>query len=559
MTEKSTNFMRSISRVALGRSDVLLASFGINVLTLALPLVILQIYDRIIPNKAQDTFVIMIIGLIAVVLIDFLLRVVRSKITTWSSARFEHATGGRAIDRLLSSKMEQFEADAPGTHLDRLAAIEALRDFHSGQSLITLSDLPFVVLFLLLVAIIGGSLVLAPLVIGTAALLFAIILAKKLDHAVLRRTELDNDRYNFVFQILNGVHSVKGLGLEAQMCRQYESIHSNIARAVQDLTFYSSIAQSVGSMFGSLTMVVVAILGSVLVLQGDLSNGALVASMLLAGRAIQPLLRMIGIWVQTRNLRLAEQRLGALMAMEQETTPDAEVDETPDISGWVKFEGVTVHRPNQPYPVLDDITLEIQPGETIALVGDTGSGRGVLLDLLCGLATPTEGRIQFDDVDGKNINFHKLREKIAYVRQFAVLYQGTLIDNLTGFRGRQRLATALGIAEKLGLDRMIASLPAGLQTRVGDAASETLPGSVQQMIALTRALAARPRVLLFDEANSAFDMETDQRLRALLKEMRGRITIVMITGRPSLIKIADRVITIDNGRVTGEQKGIHHG
>ena len=549
MEEKNLSFFRSLSRVALGRYDVLLASLAINLLTLALPLVILQAYDRIIPNQAGDTFAIMMLALIGVVLLDGLLRGIRSSITTWSGARFEHATSRRAVARMLSTQLESFEAIPPGTHADRLGAIDQLRDFHAGHSLITLADLPFVFLFLGLIAIIGGWLVLAPLAIVLVALVFSVLIAVRLDRAIERRTELDNSRYNFIFQVLNGIHSVKGLGLEAQMCRQYESIHAPLAKAVHEVAYLSAAAQSVGTMFGGLTMMAVATAGGLMVVEGRLSNGALVASMMLAGRAVQPLLRMIGVWVQSRNLKLAEENLDRLMALPQEYRPSKGEDKTPRLAGWIKLEGVTVHRGRPDVPILDSVDLEVFPGETVALIGETGGGRTTLLDLVAGLARVDEGRLTLDGVEPAAIDFRALRKQIAYVRQFAVLFRGTVQDNLTRFRDREYLSPALDVAHRMGLDEVIARLPAGLQTRVGDTASEALAGSVQQVIALVRALADRPRVLLFDEANSAFDMAADQKLKLLLSEIKGRTTVLMATGRPSLIALADRVYRVADGRL----------
>ncbi|MEO5338577.1 MAG: ABC transporter transmembrane domain-containing protein [Magnetospirillum sp. WYHS-4] len=549
MAESRPNFFRSLSRVALGRIDVLLSSFAINLLSLALPLVILQVYDRIIPNQATDTFSLLMAALLLSVVLDAVLRSIRSRITTWSGARFEHATSRRAVERLLGARIENFEAVPPGTHVDRLAAIDALRDFHSGQSLIALADLPFVVLFLALIGLIGGSLVLAPLAVALVALGYAATVAWRLDRAVERRTELDNARYNFVFQSLNGVHSVKALGLEAQMCRQYESIHAPLARAVYDVAYLSAAAQSVGSMFGGLTMMAVAAAGGLMVVGGHLSNGALVAAMLLAGRAVQPLLKMIGVWTQSRTLKLAEQRLDDLLTLPQEEAPARQDDQTPVLAGWIRLEDVTVHRGRPDFPVLSHANLEIFPGEMVALVGETGGGRATVLDLIAGLARPDEGRLVLDGVDAARIDFRELRKQIAYVRQFAVLFRGSLQDNLTRFRGREYLASALDVANRMGLDETIARLPAGLQTRVGDMASEALAGSVQQVVALVRALADRPRLLLFDEANSAFDMAADSRLRGLLLEMRGRTTVIMVTGRPSLISLADRIFRVEDGNI----------
>jgi len=545
---RARRFTRPLFRVTLGRTDVLLASLAINLLTLALPLVILQAYDRIIPNNSRETFLILCLGLVVVICLDGVLRALRSRIITWAAARFEHAVSTRAVRALLDAEIMSFETSPAGTHMDRIAAVETLRDFHSGQGLINIAELPFAAIFLLLIYLIGGHLVLAPLIVVGIAGIFTIGLGMQLDQAVRRRNELDDRRHNFVFQVLNGIHTVKGLGMEAQMCRHYQSLHAPLAGAVRDISYLSSAGQSVGSVLGSLAMISVAGTGATMVVEDHISSGSLVACMLLAGRAVQPLIRMISFWVQSRNLTMAQERLDHLNAMEKERAGDG-FTKLPRFIAHIRLEGVTVHRGNPNTPVLDGVDLEIAAGEIVAVTGKSGGGKSAFLELLAGFLRPTEGQILFDGVDAATIDFRELRKQIAYVRQSAVLFQGTLLDNMTLFSGPDQLSPALAVGHELGLDETIAKMPRGMMTRVGDTASEGLAGSVQQVIALVRALARKPRMMLFDEANSALDFETDRKLQDLIEDHRGRMTMVMVTDRPSMIAQADRVLSINQGRV----------
>jgi ATP-binding cassette, subfamily C, bacterial LapB len=296
---KPKSFLRSLWRAAIGRYDVLLASLIINLLVLALPLVILQVYDRILSGESTDTFAFLIVGLCVVILIDGILRWIRSRIVSWSGARFEHATMCRAVDRLLGSRIEEFEQWPAGTHLDRLAAIESLREFHSGQGLVILSELPFVFLFLGLIALISTPVVMAPLVVIVIAGLIAWIIGDRLELAYRQRTELDDKRYNFVFQVLSSIHTVKGLGLENQMVRQYQSHLAPLTYAVKKAAYYASLGQSLGTTLGNAAMISVAAVGSLYVIDGSITGGSLLACTLLAGRAVQPIIRMIGTWVQS--------------------------------------------------------------------------------------------------------------------------------------------------------------------------------------------------------------------------------------------------------------------
>lgn len=542
-------FLRSYSRAAFSRLDVLFASFGINILSLALPLIILQVYDRIVPEDAMDTFTVLMIGIGVVAILDYLLRAVRNHITAWSAARFEHAIGNRAVGRLIGAEIDEFEKSPASAHLDRMAAIEPLRDFHSGQGLIAVSDLPFVAIFLGLIWLIGGDLVFAPLAIAGAAAVFAIVLGNRLDVAIRERAELDDHRYNFIFQVLNGIHSVKGLGMEAQFLRRYESAMGPLARSVEQVAFLSSLGQSMTVTLSNLAMVATGAFGSLLVVDGTISGGSLIACVLLAGRAVQPLMRMISLWVQSRNLKLAEESLDELMTMPQERDRFDVQKTVPQHIREIELKNVTVNRNNPDFPVLSDLDLHIPEGSFVAVQGPVGGGKAAFLDLLAGYIHPDRGTLSYDGINAAAIDFEALRHSIGYGKQDAVLYRGTIQDNLTLFGDRSHLAQALHYSRRLGLDEDIALMPKGLSTQIGDTASDVLPGSVQQLIALVRILARSPQLLLLDEANSAFDLDSDRLFRGLLQDLKGDITIVMITSRPSLINLADIVVEFSKGRI----------
>lgn len=549
LKKRNASFLRSLSRVAVGRMDILIASLCLNLLTLALPLVILQVYDKIIPNEAVSTFSLMVAGLCFVVVLDFVLRSIRSYITNWESARFEHAISRRAVDQLLNADIQAFELTPPGTHMDRVSAIEQLRDFHSGQGLVAVSDLPFVAVFLALIYLIAGDMVFAPLAVVGVAIVFAIVLGLRLEQVVRKRSALDDQRYNFVFQVLNGVHTIKGLGLEAQMVRRYEALLRPLADAVQKEAFLSSSGRALGPVFSMIAMFSVAAFGSQKVIAGDLTSGSLVACTLLAGRAVQPLIRMIGVWVQSQNLKLAEERLDELLTLPQEGDAQSAKSGDHELEGSFTLDHVTVHRGRPEWPLLNDVNLQIFAGEIVAVTGPLGGGKSAFLELFAGFVRPDAGTMLIDGIDSREMDFAKLRRQMGYVGQKGVLYRGSILDNMTKFKGRSHLPQALEIAQKLGLDHDLAQMPNGMRTVVGDTASESLAGSVQQMISLVRVFADDPRVVMLDEANSALDMDADGRLRELIEDQRGKTTVIMVTSRPSLIRIADKVLKVDRGEV----------
>ena len=527
--------------------SVLLASLSINLLSLALPVVILQVYDRILPNSATETLLFLMVGLVVVLMLDGILRVVRSHITGWTAARFEHLAGCAAVDRLLSTDITAFERDAPGIHLDRISAIDALRDFHAGQAKLLIVDLPFVLLFLGLIWIIAGPLVLVPVVLLAVLAVTAILVGLALKQSLHERADLDDRRYNFIIEALSGIHTVKVMAMEALLQRRYERLQESGAATTYRSTFLSNVATAIGSLFSNLTMVSVAAVGATYVMATELSIGGLAACTLLAGRAVQPLLRALGLWTQFQNIQVASQRVDTLFSLEPEAR--AADDDAGKLSGAVELQDVSFAYGADEPTLFDKINLKIKPGEIIGVCGGTGSGKTSLLMLMMNALRPTEGRVLFDGIEVSHYKPDTLRRQVAYLAQNAVLFQGTILENITMFRGSEATEAGLAAAQLLGLDKQIHRLPAGFETRVGDGAQDELPTGLKQGIVMARALAGNPCLILFDEANSALDSRSDSVLKGALQSLKGGPSMVLVSHRPSMLKLADRVFEIDNGKL----------
>lgn len=540
--------MRSVSRIAFGRGDVLLATILINLFSLALPLVILQTFDRVIPNAATETFVYLLIGLGVVVILDGGLRMARSYITAWDAARFEHAVGCRTIKRMLGSQILDFEREPTGTQIARVNAIETLRDLYAGQGMLAFIDLPFVLMFLALIGIVGGWLVLVPAGIILVVACIAAVIGARLRAALDSRQSVDDRRYSFVIEVLGSMPLIKGLALESLIMRRYERLLSSSSEAVHKVILKSGLAQAHGAIFSNLTMISVAGTGALLVLDGRLTLGTLAACMLLSGRSVQPVLRAISVWVQFQNVRVAESRLREVLTLAGEHKGRPE--HTPRVTGAVDVSDMGFIYPKTGAPLFRNLDFEMRAGETVALVGDNGSGKSSFLWLLMGLLQPTAGVIRHGGVSLADCDPAEVRRQIAYLPQRSTLYRGTVRDNLTMFADEDRLDAAMEYAHALELDTVLARLPDGLDTQLGSSSNDILPAGVRQRIAIVRALATRPRLILFDEANSAFDFRTDDKLRALLETMRGSTTMLLVSHRPSLIRIADRVCEISDCQIT---------
>ncbi len=533
-----------VVRATANRRDIFIASAAINLLSMAMPVVILQVYDRVIPNGSGHTLLIFVFGLGGVLLLDAALGIGRSYITGWSAARVQHMLGTMTISRLLGADLEGVEGVAPGIQLQRIRAVEIVKNFYSGQAILIAIDFPFVILFLMLIALIAGSLVLVPIAILGATAIAAMLMGRTLRTALADRSANDERRHNFIIEVLTKIQTVKALGLEALLVRRYERLQGGSAEMTYWVTYLSSRARSIGGLFSQLTMVTVAAYGSTMVMSGTISVGSLAACTFLAGRAAQPMLRAFGAWTQFQGVRVAREQIELTLALPQEKTADAQP--IGEISGRVTLSDLSFGYGDDPQEILRSIDLEVGPGETVGITGANGCGKSTLIYLMTGLLRPSSGQVLLDDREPSRFDPQSVRSQICFIPQIGALFNGTILENLTMFRGDDYAEEALFQADRLGLNDIIALLPAGYETIVGDGANDGLPGGVKQRITIARALALNPdpTLILFDEANSNLDRESDEKLKEVLSTYCGRAAMVLISHRPSFLKLADRVYAL---------------
>ncbi len=526
----------------LARKDVLYASLVINLLSLALPMLTLQIYDRIIPNQAMETMISLIIGLIIAVILDAFLKTTRAWLAAWTGARYEHHAGCKALDRVLASNLEEMEDVPAGVHVDRLTSVEPVRDFYASQASLAIVDLPFVIIFLALMTVIAGWLVLVPILLILVGGYVALGIGKRLKTVLAERLVWDDRRFNFLIEALAGVHTVKSMSMEPLIERRYERLMQSSVETGFHVTYLSGIAQSVGSSLSLLGMVAVVGVGSLMVMDQSLSIGGLAACILLSGRSIQPVLKALSLWTRFQEVTVAEEKLSDIDSVPLEGN-DGELDE--EIESVELIDAGFSFGKNLP-PVLKDISFSIRPGEIVGISGGNGSGKSTFLHMLMGRLPPTQGSYVINGHDGGDFSLDCKADQIAYLPQRPVLLKGTVLDNLTMFQP-ENFDTAMKLAAQLGLDEVFAHLPEGYDTKVGDTAASVLPAGVAQRIAIARALVVNPKLILFDEANAMLDGRSDPLVRDTLESFAKDAAIVIITYRPSLLSLAHRRYILKEG------------
>ena len=443
-----------------GRLGLLIGTITINLLALTLPLVILQTYDRIIPNRSTDSLFLLIAGVCLALLLDAVLRVARADLVGRAGARFVHFMKCAAVGRIVGGRMQDVDRDEPGAHLERLTALDTLRDYHTGQVMIAMVDLPFAFIFLALITYIAGWLVLVPLVLFGIFITLAMVLGFQLRTKIEERSQGEDRRHGFIVEVLSGIHTVKSLGMEALMNRRYERLLGSNSLVSYDMLRLSARAQELGAVISQITIIAVAVAGSFIVMAGDLTVGGLVACTLLAGRALQPLLKGLNFWTQLQNVKVATQQAARVFALRSEADGATGALEG-RLQGKLDVEGLSFSYDRDSGMIVRDLDLHLNPGEVVGITGENGCGKSTLLALLGGMLTPTEGRILYDGRDSREFTPSSLRRQVAYVPQTAVLFDGTILENLTGFRTGKVADRAAQMAADIGLDRRVALLSAG--------------------------------------------------------------------------------------------------
>lgn len=539
--------VRSLLNALSCRSDTLAASALINLLSLGLPIAILRIYDRIIPNKAFDTFAFLIIGLAIVILLDALVSYIRAYITNWGAARLQHVLGTQVLERTTGAGLATSYRISPGMQIQRHRAVDLVKSFYAGQAVLALADLPFVVLFIGLIAIIAGPLFIVPvaMLLVAAALVFG--MGRRLRATLIERTHSDDRRYNFLTEVLSRIKTVKALGIETLLVRRYERLQASSAEQTFRASYEAAMARSLGGTMSQLTMIATTAAGSLSVIEGGLSVGALSAAVFLAGRVSQPMLRAFGLWMQFQAAQLARAQIDETLRQPMEARPD--LPQIGPLEGRIELRDVGFHVDAGKKAILAGVDLTIAPGETIGITGPTGSGKSTLLHLISGLYSPTQGEVLLDGHRPQDHAPASVRRQICMVPQNALLFNGTILENMTMFRDGEIIDHALHLSERMGVARAIARTPDGYQTKVGDGSNDALPGGIRQQISIIRALAPHnePRIILFDDANATLDSASDRLLLDMLRDYQGRATIVIVSHRPSFLKLADRNYVIKDG------------
>ncbi len=525
-------------------TGIIAASLASSVLTLGLPISVLQVYDRVLPNQSMSTLGVLIMTLIFVVIMDTALKIFRSQLLSWTAAKYEYQLGCALTSSLLNARLDLLERDGTGTQSRRLAAIDSLKSFYCGSAATAAFDLPLVIISMSLVTLIGGWLVLVPLVLTALFLFIGWVIGNRLHGVLADRHVNDDRRQNFLVELFSGIASVKALALEEQMRRRYERLLDTAGPLVFRAAELNATIRSMSDAFGQLMVMVVAAFAAWFVIRGDMSLGEMAACTLLCGRTLQPTLQTLGLWSQYQSARIAQTQLAAGLSLRTQASGSMQ----PELKGGFELRAIDYLHPKTQAVMFKGLDLQVAPGEIVGIRGRDGSGKSSLVHILTGMVRPDGGEVLYDGIPLLDLDLASVRLQVGVVSERTPRFNGTLMDNLTLFQGEDAAVDEAEILRILGIDEAVAKLALGYSTQIQAGATD-VSESLTQRIGIARALLSRPKVLILDEANNGLDQEGDRHLATLLEHLKGRISILLITQRPSLLNAADRKLELHEGKL----------
>ena len=540
------NFLNSQERSEL-LLGIALSSLFINLLSLAFPIMILQLYDRVVPNQSMSTLNMLVLFVLCAVLGEIIFRIARAYLTSWSAARYEHKMSVDAYQHLLMARLSQFKKEGVGVYLDRLSSLCGMKDFYGGQALTLLLDFPFVILYLGLIAYIANFLVLIPILTLGMFGLFGYYVGVCMQNELTEKKLVDERRFSFILEILSGIYTVKSMAIESFMLRRYERLQNSSANQGRVISSLSSVSGVLSGIFMQVNIILVVSVGSIYVIAGDMTIGSLAACTLLANRSLNPINNIMMFWKRMQSILVAEKGLEKIYEMQREDAIGKvrinNLKGTLDLTNVdFKYEGTEKY-------FFKDLNLSIPTGKTIAIMGDASCGKTTLMELIMGLYEPTKGEIKIGDQNIQSCDKSELRKAIAYLPQKSYLFKGTILDNLTLFREGDYLHKAIETIKTVGLEHIIYSLPDGYETEVGKGVSDSLPAGVKQGILIAQNLIDEPSIFIFDQSNINNDKEDDKRICKFLNKIKGSYTIILVSNKAEILKIADECYQIKNKKL----------
>ncbi|NWL79031.1 type I secretion system permease/ATPase [Pseudomonas taiwanensis] len=531
-------------------TDAVAASLLINLIGLGAPLFVMNVYDRVVPNQAVATLWVLAVGIGGAYVFDLLLKTMRGLCLDLAGKKTDLIISATLFERIVGMAMKYRPARV-GSFAQNIHEFQTLRDFLASLTLTSVIDLPFTLLILLVIGLLGGHLVWVPILAFPLAMGISWLLQKPLVATMDRTMALAAERQSSLIETLAGLDAVKVNNAESDRQYLWEQTIGTLGRLELRVKMLSSLAMNLTLMIQQLAGVVMIVAGVYLIMAGDLSMGGLIACYMLNGRALGPLTQLSGLLTRYQQARLTMKSVDQMMDLPQERQESEQPLVRSKLQGSLELRQINFTYPHQQTLALSEVNLVIRPGEKIGIIGRSGSGKSSLAKLIVGLYQADSGSLLVDGTDIRQLDVSELRHNVGYVPQDIQLFSGTLRDNLMSGARYVEDELVLQAAELSGVHEFARMHPQGYELQVGER-GQNLSGGQRQNVALARALLLDPPILLLDEPTSSMDNPGEERLKERLSAVIANKTLLLVTHRASMLSLVDRLLIIDRGRVIAD-------
>lgn len=526
--------------------------FFINLFAIASSLFVMVVYDKVIGNGSISMLWGLGIGMLFVLTTSFLLSRIRAKMMAFIGAKIDLAVGSGILQRLLHLPSYYIENTTVGAQVSRVKDFDSVREFFTGQLFSTLFDLPYVLLYMVVILCLGGPIVLVPVLLVIAYLILFYVLIPMARRRVDTASEMTSKRQRFLVESFDNIQQIKSTGAEREWGSRYRDISADSSLA----NYRSGLFNSILSAFADASVVVgvssILVWGVNRVLEEEMTVGALIACMILIWKVLGPIRTVFTALPRLEQTKAGIDQINNLMRLQPETDPSERIAPLTEIKGNINIEELSFRYSNESDSALRGVSLQIKEKQLIAITGNNGSGKSTLFKMLLAMYPMQSGTILLEGTDMRQFDLLELRHSIAYVPQTTDLFYGTIEQNI-------RLANPVATAEQVekamrlaGLDKDVDLLHNGLETQIMDQNDSSIPSSIIRKVALARAYVKDSKLILLDEPATGLDDSGDKQFLAALDELRKHKTILMITHRPSHMKVADRVVVLQDAEIAAD-------
>ena len=527
-----------------------IAAVLINLFALTSPIFMMNIYNRVLPNNAMETGWVLAIGAITVFVFDFIMKTLRGYFIDLAGRRVDVIAARCIFDQLMNMKLAG-RPKSSGAFANMLRDFDSVRDFTTSATMTGLIDLPFALLFLLVIGLLGGSVALMLAGLIAIVIVAGYALQMPLRNYVRKASKSAEAKHGLLVETISGLETIKAIGADGRLRARYGDQVAENALYSQGSRFVSALGGNIAALVQQIASIIIILIGMYMVKDGTMSVGALIACVMLGGRAIAPIGQVANLMSRYHGAQSAMKTIDGIMAKPVERPLNARFLHRPDLKGKIAFKGVDFTYPEAQRKSLADVSFTIEAGEKVGIIGRIGSGKSTIARMVMGLYDPQGGTMLLDDTDYRQIDPADLRRNVAYIAQDVVLFSGTIRDNITASVPHATEEEILEAAKMAGVHEFVSRHPMGYDAPVGER-GEGLSGGQRQAIALARAMLLKPSVFVCDEPTNAMDVQAEQAFTNHIVRYSKDKTLVLITHRPQLLPVVDRLILMDQGKIIAD-------